>query len=80
MALSDIDMWKFVDVDSPYTTTLEISNLEPYSVYTVRVRAKYSDGSFGNLSETAYSNKLEDGSYLTKSWSKERKLHNYFQR
>ena len=56
-----MDQWNYQDVKNPLTNEIEISELEPHSVYAVRLVCLYLDGKIGNLSEIVYSNKLEDG-------------------
>ena len=38
-----------------------LDNLEPHSVYAFRVRVVAADGRIGNLSDTVYSNRAEQG-------------------
>ena len=55
-ATLDMDRWQSMET-GPYTVA-EISSLEPHSVYAVRVRAKGTDGRYGNYSELVYLNDL----------------------
>jgi len=56
---SDMDQWLTFDV-GPYTMA-EILRLEPHTAYAVRVRARSSDNRLSNFSDTAYTNRLEQG-------------------
>lgn len=59
MATHDMSRWQKVDV-GPYTVAV-VPDLEPHTVYAVRVQAKAIDGRYSDYSEIAYSNKLEHG-------------------
>ena len=59
IVLIDMERWQSVEI-GPFNI-IEITSLEPHTVYAVRVRAKLIDGKYGNLSDIVYSNKLEDG-------------------
>lgn len=58
-AAPNMDHWLSIELGQ--YTVVEISGLEPHTVYAVRVRAKSTDGSYGNYSDIVVSNKLEHG-------------------
>jgi len=55
----DLDRWASVEL-GPYTS-IELTGLDPHTVYAVQVRARSTDGRYGNMSEVVVSNKLEYG-------------------
>ena len=63
----DLDRWMSMEL-GPHTTA-EISGLDHHSAVAVQVRARSSDGRYGNLSEVIVSNGPEHGSYSGKNIS-----------
>ena len=61
-AIPDMEQWQSMEI-GPYTVT-DISGLEPHTVYAVRVRAKSTDGRYGNFSEIVTTNNLAQGMAL----------------
>jgi hypothetical protein len=55
----DLDGWSSLEI-GPYNSA-EINGLEPATIYAVRVRAKGFDGRFGNLSDTVWTRRRENG-------------------
>ena len=61
-AIPDMEQWQSMEI-GPYTVT-DISGLEPHTVYAVRVRAKSTDGRYGNFSKIVTTNNLAQGMAL----------------
>jgi hypothetical protein len=55
----NLDGWSSLEI-GPYTV-VDINGLEPTAIYAVRVRAKGFDGHFGNLSDTVWTRRRENG-------------------
>ncbi|XP_076462562.1 LOW QUALITY PROTEIN: tyrosine-protein phosphatase Lar-like [Babylonia areolata] len=52
-----MDAWQYLDT-GPYTV-LDLTGLDPHTVYAVRVQARSVDGRYGNLSETVTTDVIE---------------------
>lgn len=55
----DLERWSSVEI-GPYTTH-DLQGLDTHTVYAVQVRAKSTEGRYGNLSEVVVSNRIEQG-------------------
>lgn len=56
---ANIDKWSFIDIGPG--TSAEVHGLDPSTTYSVRIRARGSDGRFGILSDQVVSNRLDYG-------------------
>jgi len=59
----NVDGWTSMEI-GPFNSA-EIAGLEPSVVYAVKVRARGTDGRYGNMSETIWTRRREIGSYET---------------
>ena len=58
----DLERWAKVEL-GPFTS-IELTGLDPHTDYAVQVRARSTDGRYGNFSEVVISSKLKYGMYI----------------
>ena len=56
---ANLDKWSIIDIGPG--TSAEVHGLDPSTTYSVRIRARGSDGRFGILSDQVVSNRLDYG-------------------